>query len=59
MVPYHGQKGTIFFPAASIQTVTLGTTQQFEEQVYSIRASLPMHANEGDGMQKPLITLEI
>jgi hypothetical protein len=39
----------IFF-AVSTQIVTLDTTQQLGEQVYSIRVSLPWQAKEGDGV---------
>jgi hypothetical protein len=36
--------------AASTQTVSLGTTQQFGEKLYSMTVSLPMRAKEGDDM---------
>jgi hypothetical protein len=38
------------FFTASTQTVTLGATQQLGEQVFSVSVSLPMRAEEGDGM---------
>jgi hypothetical protein len=34
----------------------LDTTQEFGEQVYSIRVSLPRRAKEGNGVKKPLTT---
>jgi hypothetical protein len=37
------------FFATSTQTVTLGTTQQFQELMYSDHKSLPLPA-KGDGM---------
>jgi hypothetical protein len=39
-----------FFFAVSTQTVTLDTTQQFGEQVYSIKVFLQRQAKEGDGV---------
>jgi hypothetical protein len=37
-----------FFFAAPTQTITLGITEQFGKQVYSIREYLPMHAKGDD-----------